>query len=292
MNGMTIGVAAALLLGGASIYGVTQVMSGSDAADERAIDAPSASPLPDARADRVAQSEGGRGAPGRARGVDFANGAAGDDLTDAARARAIEAQAEAERLAMLGTDELDAGQPDGARGRRASGRERGLRTSAPADRDGSLARPRADGDVDRLLAEIAQTAGDGAPSGSATQVRGAKLVDKPDSGGFETARLVDKPDEGGFVASADTQRFEPCQKSDGTAYVGPGTALNPFADSDPCLPQATGQGFEVASLAAPQTDPTPPNVDVANVGRLIPVDVARPFVPAPPPIGTGSDYRG
>ena len=118
-------------------------------------------------------------------------------------------------------------------------------------------------------------------------------MDKPDRGGFTAnGRLIDKPDQGGFVASADTQRFDPCEKADGTLYVGPGTALNPFAETDPCLPQATAQGYQVAQLG--DVDPAPPvvDVDVADAARLVPVDVARPDVPPPPPVGVGSDYRG
>lgn len=282
MNGTMIGVAAALLLGGATIYGVGQVVfDGDDDAASLAASDDGA-----ARSDAVIDaSGGGRGVPSGTRSVDFASGADGDDRTALAKQRAAEAKAEAERLALFGTS--DGERDDGARAR-------GLRDAAPAQAAGTTDRRRADTDVDRLLAEIAETSGDdtvAAPGG--TRVAGRKLVDKPDTGGFQTTKLVDKPDQGGFVASADTQRFDPCQKSDGTQYVGPGTALNPFAENDPCLPQATGQAFEVASLSQPLLDPTPPLVDVqVENARLVPVDVARPFVSPPPPIGTGSDYRG
>lgn len=344
MNGTAIGVAAALLAGGGALYGGYQLLDGrgDDAARvaaSSASDTPGTSDVPGSPGARSAAGEqaerlarrSGRGVPDGTTALDFDGGAAGDDLTDAARARAEEAEREAERLAMLGTGDLDVDRMSGDavdtadaaaalrdRVGRAD-RPRGLRDSS-ADRaddaDAAFERPRGDTDVDRLLADIAARSGEAddadrtgtdrpgsdGPSTDRTGTDGpaprrltanAAQTDKPDRGGFTAnRRLTDKPDQGGYVASADTRRFDPCEKSDGTTYAGPGTALNPFADTDPCLPQATGQGYQVAQLAAPP-DPAPPLVDVEPAAAaLTPVNVARPRVPPPPAVGTGSDYRG
>ena len=316
MNNTAIGVAAALLLGGGALYGGYQVIEGRDDGGARA-DAESTADARSDRDERLAadDADGRLPSPDRA-GMDFAVGADGDEVRSARREADLEAAREAERLAMLGTDELDIrrapGDPvraegDGAaEGETEAGRARGLRDAAPdadADADPALASSgTTDTDVDRLLADIAAReaeagrTGDGTVAGGqrfaandTSTAPGRRLVDKPDRGGFTAGRLIDKPDEGGFVASADTQRFDPCEKADGTLYVGPGTALNPFAETDPCLPQSTAQGYEVASLEAA---PAPPVVDVAQAQQLVPVDVSRPFLAAPPPIGTGSDYAG
>ena len=320
MNGTAIGVAAALLVGGSALYGGYQLFDSREAPD----DAPRAEAdvprLPDPRSEELGDLDAramadGRGAP-RGEVASFSDGAPGEDATDAVRARAAEAEREAERLAMLGQDDLDVGGDafgdDTLRGGDADDgtRRRGLRDAA-ADGVGGMedgtgtARGDAptDTDVERLLADIAARSGEPAAAVDSPSVRRAsgtdatrfsanrRLTDKPDQGGFAAnARLTDKPDQGGYVASADTQRFDPCEKADGTVYVGPGTALNPFAETDPCLPQATAQGYQVAQAAEPA--PAPPAVEVAPVAALVPVNVARPLVPAPPATGVGSDYRG
>ena len=192
------------------------------------------------------------------------------------------------RRAAPGADEGEGMPPD--RVRTASGdppRRRGLRGAPTPDTDGPS-------DAERLLADIAARA-DEAPDeteagGGATRyTANARLADKPDPGGFTANRReVDKPDQGGFLASADTPRLDPCLKADGTPYVGPGTAVNPFAATDPCLPQATAQAYEVASLGDPGPGPAP----VDPPGTFGPVDVDPPRLPDPPTTGTGSDYRG
>ena len=347
MNGKSISVAAALLAGGGALYGGYQLFGGGGDAREAArgnVVADADASLADARGDVAAldgdldaggQDAAGRGGvPDGTGALDFDGGAVGDDVTASARARASEAEREAERLAMLGTGDVDmARAPDDALsgvdsasrfdgGRDANGQDarrvRGLRDAASdvarSDEDEEI-------DVDRLLADIAASSGDnggdaaiarassdangarpartGEAAGGTRYAANTRLTDKPDQGGFAAnRRLTDKPDEGGYVASADTQRFDPCEKADGTAYVGPGTALNPFAATDPCLPQATAQGYQVAQLTSP-VDPELPiqPIDPAAAGAveavgLVAVDVARPRVPPPPPTGTGSDYRG
>ena len=120
--------------------------------------------------------------------------------------------------------------------------------------------------------------------------RNRPMVDKPDT---QLARLVDKPDNSPSFAASDPGRtFDPCTKADGTPYAGPGTAINPFADGDPCLPKATGQSFEVAALAPPRAPLTASSVG-QSTPRILPfVDLVRPgFVVAPPVGGNfGSDY--
>ncbi len=72
----------------------------------------------------------------------------------------------------------------------------------------------------------------------------AGLVDKPDSGKYFTetktidgsspiAGLIDKPDSGQFWT--EDKPMNPCLREDGTVYTGPGTAQDPFAEGDPCL---------------------------------------------------------
>lgn len=311
MNGKAIGVAAGLLLGGGALYGGYQAVEGRDAdpdvVAEAVTGADGALPrLPGVgedvtarradASDRLGAARGGRGIPAGTTPLDFDGGATGDDLTSAARAQADEAQREAERLAALGTDELDltrAPGDDEARDEPARGL-RGAPDTAAADAGDD------DSDVERLLADIAAQAdareavGAVAVDASADQdgrfTANRRLTDKPDQGGFAAnRRLTDKPDQGGYVASADTRRFDPCQKADGTTYVGPGTALDPFAEADPCLPQATAQGYQVAQAATVQA---PPVLVTEPVPSLVAIDVPRPRLPPPPPTGTGSDYRG
>lgn len=321
MNGKSIGVAAALLAGGGALYGGYQLVDGrGDRLETGVAEAADVPGLPDARAE-LAELEGDldargrRGVPNGTGALDFDGGADGDDVTAGARARAAEAEREAEReaarLAMLGTGNIDVTRAPGEEAAVEADRPRGLRDApvegvadASGGTDGSAGR---DTDIERLLADIAassERAGDAADSArlgggadasaqsGTAYAANARLTDKPDQGGFAAnRRLTDKPDQGGYVASADTQRFDPCEKADGTTYVGPGTALNPFAETDPCLPQATAQGYQVAQLASP-VDPELPPQPVDPATGLVAVDVARPRVPPPPPTGTGSDYRG
>lgn len=54
--------------------------------------------------------------------------------------------------------------------------------------------------------------------------------------------LVAKQDEGDFFTlHEDGPLFDPCMLADGSAYQGPGTALDPYAKTNPCLPKATAQ---------------------------------------------------
>ena len=290
MNGTAIGVGAALLLGGTAAYGGYVAIEGRGDASRVA----EAASEPDIR--RVADEANGareplaergrRGAPTSAGADAFSEGAAGEDVTDAVRAReaGAEADREAARLALLDRDEaeLNVGRPRGLRGA-------GDDTQADEGAD-----------VERLLADIAaRDRRTNEATGGTVRVAAAdrftpnrRVTDKPDAGGFTAnRRLTDKPDQGGFVASADTQRLDPCLKADGTAYVGPGTALNAFTEGDPCLPRATAQGYEVAS-ATPAPVPPLLQADPAATPPLAAVDVARPFLTPPPPVGTGSDYRG
>lgn len=113
-------------------------------------------------------------------------------------------------------------------------------------------------------------------------------ADKPDDGRFFTTnkKLIDKPDDGAYFTAQDSgAAYSPCVKADGTPYIGPGTALNPFADASPCLPQATAESFDVASNLLTATDsdglPEAPQWPVVS-------DPRTPF----PPLGPNftSDY--
>jgi hypothetical protein len=124
----------------------------------------------------------------------------------------------------------------------------------------------------------------------APMTRNAARKDKPDDGTHFTAnrKRVDKPDDGDYFTENTTRSdFAPCLKADGTPYVGPGTAVNPFADVNPCLPQATAQDFAVA----------PPQVttsDVVTLTRTFGLPPERDYygsqTPLPPGPGGGSDY--
>lgn len=109
------------------------------------------------------------------------------------------------------------------------------------------------------------------------------VADKKDSGGFTTnPQLVAKKDDGDFFTENDAATaFDPCLKADGTPYQGPGTALNPFAPINPCLPKATAESF--AEFIAPTPLP-----EVNNFGLPRQPDY---FAPEPPLPGFGSDYR-
>ncbi len=107
---------------------------------------------------------------------------------------------------------------------------------------------------------------------------------------------IDKPDDGPFFTTdaKDTGLFDPCLKSDGTHYEGPGTALNPFAAENPCLPQATAESFDVArseTLPIAESDVTPETGD-GRYGLPLQQGFFGPLVPlAPNGSNFGSDYR-
>ncbi|MGV6820157.1 MAG: hypothetical protein ACWA5T_06620 [Parvularcula sp.] len=112
--------------------------------------------------------------------------------------------------------------------------------------------------------------------------------DKPDDGRYFTTnkKLIDKPDDGAYFTAQDSgAAYSPCVKADGTPYIGPGTALNPFAEASPCLPQATAESFDVAGNLLTATDsdglPEAPQWPVVS-------DPRTPF----PPLGPNftSDY--
>ncbi|MEM9421237.1 MAG: hypothetical protein AAF986_01815 [Pseudomonadota bacterium] len=119
-------------------------------------------------------------------------------------------------------------------------------------------------------------------------------TDKPDSGKFFKANKakIDKPDDSSFFTTdaKDVGASDPCLKSDGTRYEGPGTALNPFADQSPCLPQATAESFDIAG-----SDTLPVTESDADGGRFgLPLQDGffGPLVPLAPNGGNfGSDYR-
>lgn len=85
-----------------------------------------------------------------------------------------------------------------------------------------------------------------------------------------------------FTENSKKSTFEPCVKADGTPYIGPGTALNPFAAADPCRPRATSDSYAAYSPVAPATDSSISTVALPPTR----------FVPPPPPPTTppGSDY--
>lgn len=112
------------------------------------------------------------------------------------------------------------------------------------------------------------------------------VADKKDFGtGFTTnPRLVDKKDDGGFTTTAQSTEFDPCLKADGTPYQGPGTALNPFAPVNPCLPKATAESYAELLPEVPEIGTVP--------DRELPTRPTHfgPEPPTPPSQG-GSDYR-
>ena len=131
------------------------------------------------------------------------------------------------------------------------------------------------------------SAADPAPSQAAMTANPA-LIDKPDGAFTANRRLTDKPDTAPyFTQNTKTDRFDPCTKADGTAYRGPGTATDPFAKGDPCLPQAVAGSYEVAAMA-------PGLATASDAGGTVAAGTATlPPPPPPPPIGTSfrSDYR-
>lgn len=112
---------------------------------------------------------------------------------------------------------------------------------------------------------------------------------KPAAGYFvANRRRIDKKDDGAyFTENTPTRQFGPCEKSDGTAYIGPGTAVNPFGDSDPCLPKATAQAFDVAAPV-----PLATSTSTAPRGPFGLPPQFGSYTPAPPTGGNfGSDYK-
>ena len=188
-------------------------------------------------------------------------------------------------IASAETDRAGSGDADAST--RTAGAS-GTQTFAPSGTTaaGAGAPPRLDGQAQGVA-----TARNASLTDKPETVRNAAFVDKPDG---RLARLVDKPDNSPYFAATDAApSFDPCVKADGTPYVGPGTAINPFADGDPCLPRATGQSFEVAQVTT-----RPGLVTASDLGsrslRVLPfVDLVQPGFIAAPPVGTdfGSDYR-
>lgn len=84
-------------------------------------------------------------------------------------------------------------------------------------------------------------------NGAASAVKAALAPDAVNVGNLtRNGTLNDKPDEGAYftVASNDPQ-FDPCMRWDGTPYSGPGTVLNPHADTTDCLPGASPSDEEL-----------------------------------------------
>ena len=307
MYNTVIGVGAAVLAGGVALYTGYQLI-GRDAPDE----APTATAQAPAETGRRA---GGRGVPEGERALDFAQGAEGERVARAEAEIAAE-RAEAERLAALGSGGVvgDLSAPEGSAGTPAdpaSGTRppsgdtarapRGLRGAPVSDAltaseddamdraafaDASSARPT----VGAGTGSDTPTAPNAALRDKPDVARNRAFVDKPDT---RLARLVAKPDDGPSYAASDPSRsFDPCIKADGTPYVGPGTAINPFSDGDPCLPRATGQAFEVAMAPGPYAPATASGLGRA-APRILPfVDLVTPGFIAAPPVGGdfGSDY--
>lgn len=93
---------------------------------------------------------------------------------------------------------------------------------------------------------------------------------------------VDKKDDSDFFTTAGGgQTYNPCLKVDGTPYRGPGTALDPFAPVNPCLPRRTAESF-----APPLPTITDSDVRIRPSGP--PTVVPAGFGPEPV---VGSDYR-
>ena len=209
--------------------------------------------------------------------------------TDLGRASGRDALGSAPNQDALGTaSDQDAGTRvgDGVTGQDAASRRGGLRGAVTA---GQEATPRV-AEAPDAPARV-QTARNAAQTDKPDTARNRRLTDKPDT---QLARLVDKPDDSPYFAATDeTRDFDPCTKADGTPYVGPGTAINPFADGDPCLPRATGQAFEVAMAPAGPFTPVTTSSLGGTAPRILPfVDLVSPGFVAAPPVGGnfGSDY--
>lgn len=72
----------------------------------------------------------------------------------------------------------------------------------------------------------------------------ASSMDKKDNGQFFVAnpKMIDKKDDGRFFTDKGQASItDPCLNADGTPYFGPGTASNPYAPVNPCLPKATAE---------------------------------------------------
>ncbi|WP_306253586.1 hypothetical protein [Parvularcula sp. IMCC14364] len=79
-------------------------------------------------------------------------------------------------------------------------------------------------------------------NGETTSSPTAGLIDKQDTQQYFTENRrtdgtrVDKPDDSQYFT--EFKAFDdPCIRDDGSAYTGPGTASDPFAEGDPCLTQ-------------------------------------------------------
>lgn len=110
-------------------------------------------------------------------------------------------------------------------------------------------------------------------------------ADKVDDGKFFTtnAKRIDKKDDGDFFSvNTVADRFDPCLKADGTPYQGPGTALNPFAPTSPCLPKATAESY---AEVTPEVTPEPERTFEVYLPHR------RDYFAPEPPARGGSDYR-
>ena len=284
MYNTVIGVGAAVLIGGVALYTGYQMLGDREA--------PEAPRTEETGAARTGTAGGGRGVPDGERALDFADGAAGERIDGAG---ADEAAREAERLAALGAGGVAETDGEDAFGATPPGR-RGLRGAVSETEDGG-----AGDDADAIASATGRVApqdGADAPALAPTPVATAANPvqrDKPDAP-TQFARLVDKPDNSPYFAATDAApQFDPCLKADGTPYVGPGTAINPFSDSDPCLPKATGQAFEVASVYRQPGLATASDLTTARADILPFVDLVQPNLLLAPPVGNdfdfGSDYR-
>ncbi len=137
------------------------------------------------------------------------------------------------------------------------------------------------------------------------QMVDGKLVSKPDTNKFFTedqmvdgkiAKGADKKDDDCRYFTEERQMAEcirkppvpklppvdPCKRADGTMYTGPGTAKNPLADEDPCLPPATPPN---ETPVVEEEDP-----EVEPVGWTSPYQEIGPEFPRTTLGPRGSDY--
>lgn len=210
--------------------------------------------------------------------------------------------AEAERLEALGAGGVTPEAPSGLRGIGDASEEAPSNTQlrgdgpppAPVGAPAAVGADTALGTVAEAGAEI----GADAPARTAASVpmaRNARLTAKPDGDRFaRNGALTDKPDTAGyFTENAPVRQPGPCMKADGTRYAGPGTATNPFAASDPCLPRGTAQSYELAQAALPVATASDVGVSVTDAfGVPLGSAFRGVMVPVPPGSGNfGSDYR-
>ncbi len=289
MNGF-LNVLAALIIGAAIIwFGSQYVKSQNDAtiADQQ-VEELKSDAIEDAKAEITSNCEGDD-CPEVAQPEDpYAQGVAVTDLdatksdnenTDSQTVSATETQDNADMLASLYDGDLDADTSDSEVTEQSS-----ENADATENSDSSGVKPEDFFTKDQM-------------------VKG-KLVSKPDTNKFfsedqmvdgKIAKGADKKDDDCRYFTEERQMAEcvrrppvpklppaaPCKRADGTIYTGPGTALNPLADGDPCLPPPPPTECTDCEEDEPQVEPVGWTSPYQDVGPEFPRTTLGP---------RGSDY--